>query len=321
MTSSHTCPTSGPCEEAPARLTRPGNQRLVTALLLTLGFFVVEVISGFVSGSLALLSDAGHMLADVFAIVLALFAGKLAVLPATPEKSYGYYRLEILSALANGVLLCLVALGICREAWLRLAEPQPIETGMMIAVAVIGLGVNLVAAKILHRHDGHIHLRAAYLHVLGDILSSIGVIIGGVLVAIFGDTRIDAVLAAMIGIIVLWTAQRLVRDAVDVLLEAIPKHLEPPDVQRAILATPGVVGLHDLHIWSLTTGVEALSAHVIVRPEDLGHSDRILEQLNHELDQHFRIAHTTIQIEPLAAPLARPAPADRSPQPTDGSMV
>jgi len=275
---------------------RADRGRLLTALAITATFFVVEVIGGLLSGSLALLSDAGHMLADSSALLLALFAVKFAALPATPEKSYGYYRLEILSALANGVLLGVVAVFVLIEAVRRLGAPRPIDVGPLMIVAGLGLLSNLAVALLLHGSKS-LNLRGAYLHVLGDLLSSIGVLIGGLLVHVTGEARIDAAVAAGIALVILASAVRLTRDAVDVLLEAIPKGITILDVNRTLLATEGVIAVHDVHVWSLTTGVEALSAHVLVERADLPQTDRILADINRALADRFQIEHSTIQVE------------------------
>lgn len=292
--------TDSACIHRAPNATGVTTRRLALALVLTATFCSIEVAGGLWTGSLALLSDAGHMLADLLALSMSLVACRLAARPATPEKTYGFHRFEILSALANGLLLLAVAVWLMSEAYHRFGEPHPLRVEGMLGVAVMGLITNVVVLKILknpagHRHD--LNTRAAYLHVLGDLLSSVGVVIGGVVIALTGESRVDTLIAIGIGVLLLWNAQKVVREAVHVLLEAIPRGLRAIDVERAILSTDGVVGLHDLHIWSLTTGVEALSAHVRVRAADLAEVDRILRDIDRDLRRDFAIAHSTIQIE------------------------
>jgi len=304
---------------------RTNQRRLFLALIVTVTICAVEVVGGWLSGSLALTSDGGHMLADGFALLLSLFAVRFAALPATAEKTFGYYRLEILSALANGILLSLVAVLVLIEAWSRLFAPHAVNSTAMLQIAIVGLVANLISVWILHGSSHNLNVRGAYLHVLADTASSLGVIVGAVAIAVTGQPRIDPLIGALIAGFILWSSQRLVRDAVDVLLEAIPKDIRVVDVNRAIMATDGVIGVHDLHIWSLTTGVEALSAHVLVRPKDLPRTDAILGDINRTLLERFRIDHTTLQVEsdatihgagdPGAARRAAPDPRSHPPDP------
>jgi cobalt-zinc-cadmium efflux system protein len=274
---------------------------LVAALALTAGFLLVEAAAAFWTGSLALLADAGHMLTDVGGLALALFAIWVAARPPTPAKTYGYYRAEILAALANALVLLAVAAGILWEAWHRLAEPVEVLGGPMLLVAVLGLGVNLGCAWLLHRGAAEsLNVRAAYLEVLSDAASSGAVLVAAVVIVTTGWTLIDALVSAAIGLWIVPRTLRLLVQAVNVLLEGTPPHLEVAEIEAAMTGVAGVQRVHDLHVWTLTSGREAMSAHVVV--DDIGESERLLEALHAVLHARFGIDHTTIQLEP-----ARPA--------------
>jgi cobalt-zinc-cadmium efflux system protein len=278
---------------------RLGERRRVQLVLaLTLLIFVAEVAGGLISGSLALLSDAGHMLSDVAAQVVSLVALAIAARPTDVRRTYGYYRVEILAALVNGVALIGLSAWIVFMAWHRLRDGQPeIRTGPMIVVATVGLAANLVGAWLLHGAES-LNVRGAYLHVLTDSLSSVAVIAGGIVMwLVHGAWAIDPILSVAIGVFVLYSAYRLVRDAVDVLLEAVPSHLDSEVVSRAMNGCEGVREVHDLHIWTITSGMHALSAHVVVDERELHHSDALLTRLKELLHDRYRIAHTTLQIE------------------------
>ncbi len=265
---------------------------LITALIL-----VAEVVGGYLSNSLALLADAGHMLTDVLAIALAYAALGFATRPPTERKTYGWYRLEVLAALINGVTLVVMSLFIFWEAYKRMLEPPDVATGTMLVVAVVGLVANAFGLFFLHGHGGSLNMRGAYLHVLGDLLSSVAVVAGGVFMAFTGIYLVDPVLSVLIGVIIIFGAYRLLRESVDVLLEAIPRGMELEEVGNAIARVEGVVGVHDLHIWSLTSGLHALSCHVEVRTDTLAQSDALLGRINDMLRNRFSVTHTTIQME------------------------
>jgi cobalt-zinc-cadmium efflux system protein len=269
---------------------------LVATLALTVAFLVVEVVAAFVTRSLALLADAGHMLADAGGLALALFAVWIAARPATAEKSYGYYRVEILAALVNAVVLLGVAGWILVQAWQRLFVPEPIAAAPMLVVAVLGLVVNLACAWLLHDGAGEsLNVRAAYVDVLGDAATSAGVIVAAAIVLLTGWTLADPITSAVIAVLVVARTWTLLTQAVNVLLEGTPAHLEPGEIDEAIRQVPGVRRVHDLHVWTLTSGREAMSAHVVV--DDVRESDRLLEALHNVLHARFGIDHTTIQIE------------------------
>jgi len=277
---------------------RGAEQRgLRIALVLTATILVAEVIGGYLSNSLALLADAGHMLTDVLAIALAYFAIGFATRPPTERKTYGWYRLEVLAALINGVTLVVMSLFIFWEAYERITHPPEVSTFTMLVVAVVGLIANAFGLFFLHGHGHSLNMRGAYLHVLGDLLSSVAVVAGGVFMAFTGIYVADPILSLLIGLIIIGGAYRLLRESVDVLLEAIPAGMELEDIGVAIAEVEGVVGVHDLHVWSLTSGLHALSCHVEVRSDTLAETDALLSRINEMLRERFTITHTTIQME------------------------
>ncbi len=257
---------------------------------------IAEAVGGYVANSLALLSDAGHMLTDVAAIALSLFALRFAARPATPSKTYGFYRLEILAALANGVALIVLSLWICLEAWERLHAPEPVRGWTMIGISVGGLLVNLLAAVLLARdHRESLNVRGAYLHVLGDLLGSVGAILAGLLILWRGWNWADPVFSALISLLIIFNAWRLVADSVNVLLEATPSHINAAAVAEAMQSVQGVRQVHDLHVWTITSGRYAVTAHVVV--QDASESYRVLRELRELLAARFDLRHSTIQIE------------------------
>jgi len=269
---------------------------LVATLGLTAGFLVVEAIAALVTGSLALFADAGHMLADAGGLALALFAVWIAARPATAEKTYGYYRVEILAALVNAVVLLGVAGWILFEAWQRMFTPPAIAATPMLIVASVGLLVNLVCAWLLHAGAGEsLNVRAAYLEVLSDAMTSAGVIVAAAVVLLTGWTLADPITSAVIAVMIVARTWALLKQAVNVLLEGTPAHLELGEIEQAMRDVPGVQRVHDLHVWTLTSGREAMSAHVVVT--DVRESARLLEELHTVLHARFGIDHTTMQLE------------------------
>jgi cobalt-zinc-cadmium efflux system protein len=269
---------------------------LLFALVLTAVIAVAEALGGLWTGSLALLSDAGHMFTDISALVLSLLALWWAGRPATGSKTYGYYRAEILSALANGVLLLGITAVILYEAWQRFSAPRPVELGPMAVVSGVGLVANLGALGFLHRSHS-LNVRGAFLHVLGDTLSSVGVLAGAGLMALTGAWVIDPLVSVLISAVIVVGAFRLVRDAVDVLLEAVPAHVDMAALREILLGVEGVTSVHDLHVWTISSGLYALSAHLVVRDPMTCNNDVILGSVKHALFDRFGIDHTTIQIE------------------------
>lgn len=276
-------------------------RRLGLAAGITALFFVAEVVGGLLSNSVALLADAGHMLADVGALALALFVAWFSRQPATPRRTYGYLRWEILAALINGAVLLVLSVGILWEAVGRLGTPEPVEGSLMLGVAIGGLLANAASAWLLHGNaEAGLNLRGAYLHVLSDLAGSVAVIAAAVVVRVFGWLEADAVASILVTLLIMRGAWRLVREAVDVLLESSPAHIDVESVRAAMAQVGGVGAVHDLHVWTLTSGVVAMSAHAIV-PSAADHP-RALAEL-HAAVAGFGIRHTTIQLEdePLAA--------------------
>jgi len=268
---------------------------MALALGITSAVMVVELVGGFLANSLALLADAGHMLADVAALGLALFVSHVAQRPATAQRTFGLMRLEILAALLNGAFLIAIAVGIGIEAVERLRTPATIDGRMLVGVALVGLAANVVAAAILHRgHEHSLNQRAAYLHVLGDLLGSVGALLAGALVLGTGWVAADPLISVAIGALILTGAWRLVRESVDVLLEAAPRHIELAHVHDKLATVAGVASVHDLHVWTVTSGVVAMSGHLVVRDPDA--NQRVLEEAQALMTQ-LGIDHVTVQIE------------------------
>jgi cobalt-zinc-cadmium efflux system protein len=277
--------------------TRGASQRtLLIVLSLTFGYMLAEAVGGFWANSLALLSDAGHMLTDVAALALSLFAVRFASRPATPRKTYGFYRLEILAALANGVTLIVLSLLICVEAYDRLRQPEHVQGWMLIWISTGGLVINLISAWLLSReHKENLNVRGAFLHVLGDLLGSMAAIGAGLLILWRGWTWADAVFSLLISLLIIVNAWRLVADSVNILLEGAPSHINAAAVAEAMRTVAGVLEVHDLHIWTITSGRHAVTAHVIVC--DVAENYRILRELRALLADQFGLSHSTIQIE------------------------
>ncbi|HXG05665.1 MAG TPA: cation diffusion facilitator family transporter [Candidatus Binatia bacterium] len=270
--------------------------RLVVVLMLTGAFMVVEAVGAWLTGSLALAADAAHMLTDVGGLALALFAIWIAARPPTPAKTFGYYRAEILASVVNALMLLVVAGWILVEAYQRILAPREVLGGPMMAVAAAGLAVNLFGAWLLHRGAGEsLNVRAAYLEVLADALTSLGVLVAAVVVTTTGWTAVDPLTSAGIALLIVPRTWRLLRQAVNILLEGVPSHLELGEIEAAMLAVPGVRRVHDLHVWTLTSGREAMSAHVVV--DDPAESERLLDELHRVLHARFGIDHTTIQLD------------------------
>lgn len=274
--------------------------RLGWALSLSLGVLVIEVVGGIRSGSLALLADAGHMLTDVAGLLIALAAMSAGRLPSTPRKTFGYQRLEVLAAGVNACFLFLVAGWIGLEAWERWQSPPEVEGGSMLAFASIGLAANIVGLLLLRKGArGSINVKGAYLEMWGDLLGSIAVIIGAVGIAATGWLRIDPVVSVLVAVMILPRAWQLLREVIRILIESTPDDLDLDTVRAHWLSKTFVVSVHDMHAWTITSGVPVLSAHVVVRDDALaGGLGPILEDLQGCLDGHFSIEHSTIQVEP-----------------------
>ncbi|MBS0336241.1 MAG: cation transporter [Proteobacteria bacterium] len=275
-------------------------------LALTGGFMLVEAIAGWLTGSLALVSDAAHMFTDSAALAVSLAAVRLGRLPADTKRTYGYQRFEILAAAFNAALLFLVAIFILYEAWQRFMEPAPIRTLGMLVVAVLGLAVNLVAARLLHAGStSNLNMKSAYLEVLSDLVGSAGVIVAALVILYTGLTWVDPLVAVLIG---LWVVPRtwvLFRASVNILLEGVPDGLDLSEVRASILAVPGVCGVHELHVWAVASREPSLSAHVVV--ENSADAQGALEGVSRVLGERFHIHHSTIQVESGGCPAAHSA--------------
>ncbi len=270
--------------------------RLWAVLAITGAVLAVEVVVGLLANSLALLADAGHMLTDLAGLGLALFAIHVASRPADDERTYGSYRFEILAAVLNALILFGIAAFILFEAWRRFSSPPTVSSGLMLAAAVLGAGANAVSLWLLRQGQRHsLNMRGAYLEVLGDLLGSVAVIIAALVIAVTGLGRADAVASAAIGLLIVPRTWHLLREAVDVLLEATPRNVDLVDVRRHILGTDGVTDVHDLHVWAITSGMNVVSAHVVIR--DGAEPPRVLDALCACLADDFDIDHSTFQLE------------------------
>ncbi|MGN6392247.1 MAG: cation diffusion facilitator family transporter [Gemmatimonadales bacterium] len=269
--------------------------RLWAVLCLTGSFMVLEAFGGWVSGSLALLADAGHMLTDVGALALGLLSAWIAQRPADQTKTYGYLRWEILAALVNGAALFGIAAWVVVEAVQRVQHPSPIRAGLFLAIAAAGLAVNAVSLVLLHgSREGSLNARGIYLHVLGDALGSIGALAAAAIIWLTGWTLADPLVSIALSVLILAGAWRLLRESTDILLDAVPRHVVMADVQRRILAVPGVAAVHDLHVWTVVNGVVAMSGHAVV-PDLVAHPD-VLDGIRSEMAA-LGIGHVTMQLE------------------------
>ena len=276
---------------------------LKITLCLVLIIMIAEIIGGVFSNSLALLSDAGHMLTDALALGLSLFAMNLARRPATSTKTFGYHRAEIMAALANGTVLILISIFIFYEAYRRFLEESAVKSPLMLIVAGIGLAANLTGLYLLRKGSRKsINIKAAFWHVIGDTMSSVGVIIAGVIIYFTGWYIADPILAVVIGFVILGGAVRIVKESVDILLESVPQHVEIEKVTAAVKSIPGVEDLHDIHIWTITSGIYALSAHVSITDQTVSQSCDIVTKVNEILAENFNITHTTLQLECESCP-------------------
>ncbi len=270
--------------------------KLKLVLLLISSYIVVEFISGLLTGSLALIADAGHMLADAGGLTLALFAINFSTKPATPQRTYGFYRIEILAALANSAVLILVSVYIIYDAYERIIEPPQIKGTALIIVGTIGLVVNLVGMYILKGHaSGNLNIEGAYLEVLKDTLGSVGVVVVGVITSISEFYLIDPIISVGLAFYILPRTWSLMKKSINILMEGVPINISYEEVKKAILQIKGVTGIFEMHIWTITSGMDAITAHVVV--SDPSKSQTILKAISSMLENRFKITHTTIQIE------------------------
>lgn len=290
--------TSHDCPDQP-HAPRPRHEsrtQLTIVLAMTGVFMLVEVLAGWYTGSLALIADAGHMLSDVASMGLALLAIWFASRPPTSGKSYGFYRTEILASLINGVLLVLVSIGIFYEAFRRITTPHDVLTGPMLGVAVAGLVVNLIAIKLLHAHQhDSVNMKAAYLEVIADLAGSVGVLVAALIIMFTGWDVVDPIISALIGLLILPRTWMLLSEATNVLMEGTPQHIDVDDLRTRLRGVEGVIDVHDMHVWSITSGLDAMSSHISVNPGTAAKS--VLSEVTRIARTEFGIQHTTIQID------------------------
>lgn len=274
-------------------------RRLGLVLALTSSYLIVEVVGGLLTGSLALLADAGHMLTDIGGLGLALLAIRFAERPATPEKTYGYYRVEILAALVNAVFLIGISVYVLYEAYQRFRSPPEVQSQPMIIVAAVGLVVNILGVIILRTGSKEsLNMKGAYFEVLSDLLTSVGVIVGGGVMAVTGWYIVDPILSAGIGLFIFPRTWMLLKDAVGILLEGTPSDINLKALREGIEQVPGVADVHDLHVWALTSGVNAMSAHVVCDGQTS--YDQVMSAVRAHILREFKIQHVTLQVEPSA---------------------
>lgn len=278
-----------------APLRHESRRRMQLVLAITAVVMVAEAVGGWLAHSLALVADAGHMLADVAALGLSLVVAGLARRPVTAERTFGLLRLEILAALVNGAALIVISLGIAIEAYRRFRTPAQVHGGLLLVVAGLGLAANAAGVALLHRgHDHSLNQRGAYLHVLSDLLGSVGALLAGAVILATSWVQADPIISVLIAVLILGSAWRLVKESTDVLLEAAPAHIPLSDVHDRIASIPGVRSVHDLHVWTVTSGVIAMSGHLVVR--DPADNQRVLEAVQQRLGG-MGIGHVTVQME------------------------
>ena len=270
---------------------------LKIALIITVTFLIAEFIGAVYTNSLALLADAGHMLTDAAALSLSFFAMRFASRRATPRKTYGFYRVEILAALLNGVFLVLIAIYIFYEAYDRFRNPPTVKADWMLVVAIMGLVANLVSAWVLFgKHHHSLNVRGAFFHVLTDAIGSVGAILASLAILVSGYGLADPLISVVVAVLILWSSWILIRDAVDILLEGTPSHINIVSLREQLGRVDGVLSVHDLHVWTLTSGVLAMSCHVVTQEDKLSRTE-LLGRVNDIARERFHIDHTTIQIE------------------------
>jgi cobalt-zinc-cadmium efflux system protein len=272
------------------------SRKLKLAIVMTSAILVAELIGGIISNSLALFTDAAHVFMDVLALGLSLSAITIACRPFDEKATFGYHRAEIFAALINAVLLVIVVIFILTEAYERIISPPEIRTLEMLVVASIGLAVNLFVTFTLRGHHD-LNIRGAYLHVLGDTLSSFAVITGGIFIFFTGNYIVDPILSVLISCVIVYNSIKLLKESVDILMERTPKHIDLDKLKKEILAVRGVKGIHDLHVWSLCSNVHALNAHLLVDRISVKETEKITAEINKQLSEGYAIRHTTLQFE------------------------
>lgn len=269
--------------------------KLKIAIALTSTILVVEIVGGILSGSLALLTDAGHMFMDITALALTFGALGISMRPATHKATYGHHRVEIVVALVNAAILLVLSLFIIYNAFLRFASPPEIKSMEMLIVAIIGLSVNLFVVWNLHGYED-LNVRSAYLHVFGDTISSLAVIVGAVIIALTSQYWVDPVASFLIAIIILYRCLRLMKESGDILLERTPKHIDLDEITSRLRSVEGVEDIHDLHVWSICSNVHAITAHIVVGPPVMQEASRVIREMN-KIAKEYKIQHATFQVE------------------------
>jgi cobalt-zinc-cadmium efflux system protein len=294
-------------EHIPIRsLARSTVHRLALSLGITLVFVVVEILAGVFANSLALLTDAAHNLTDVLALALTWWALWITTKPANSGKTYGYHRAGILVALVNSTTLALIALGIFYEAWKRFVTPPEVKANILIGVGAAAVVVNLVTALLVRRGSEHdLNLRSAFLHLMGDVLSSLGALIAGIIIRFTGWNWFDALVSVLIGFLILWNAWGILRESVQILMESTPADIDMDALRQDMLAVEGVRGVHDLHVWSITRSLRTLSAHLITDDVTVSVGAKVQMAVSGMLAHHYGITHATLQLECMdCAPVA-----------------
>ena len=272
--------------------------RLSWSLFLTLAFVVVEAAAGFFSNSLALLTDAAHNLTDVIALGLSWFAIRITAQPANARKTYGYHRAGILVALVNSTTLVLISLGIFYEAYKRFLAPPDVQSSILIGVGLVAVVVNLVTAMLVHRgSESDLNLRSAFVHLMGDVISTVGAVIAGVLIFFTGANWLDPFVSVLIGFLILYNAWGILQETVEILLESTPRDVDIKKMVSDITEVDGVLGVHDLHVWSLTRNLRTMSAHILTEDISISAGTKIQNTINELVYQRYNIAHATLQLE------------------------
>ena len=284
-------------------LSRSTFNRLALSLGITLVFVVFEVIAGVFANSLALLTDAAHNFTDVLALALTWWALWVTTKPADSGKTYGYHRAGIIVALVNSTTLALISLGIFYEAWKRFVTPSEVEANILIGVGAVAVVVNLVTALLVRRgSENDLNLRSAFLHLMGDVVSTIGAVLAGIIIRFTGWSWIDALVSVLIGFLILWNAWGILRESLDILMESTPADIDMQALQRDMLAVEGVRGVHDLHVWSITRSLRTLSAHLITDDVPVSLGAIVQVAMGEMLSQHYGITHATLQLECMGCP-------------------
>ena len=302
---------------------RQTSSRLGLSLLLTLGFVFIEAIAGIIGNSLALLTDAAHNLTDVIALGLSWYAIRLTSQPADGRKTYGYHRAGILVALLNSTTLVLISLGIFYEAYHRFINPPEVQSGILIGVGLVAVVINLVTALLVRKGSKNdLNIRAAFLHLMGDVLSTVGAVIAGVIIYFTKANWLDPLVSVLIGFLILYNAWGILRDAVDILLESTPRDVDAGKLVHDMMQVKGVLGVHDLHVWSLTENLRTMSAHILTDDLSISAGADIQRQINEVVFHRYNIAHATLQLEcvdcfpdSLYCAICSPAQADAEAEP------